>query len=159
MSQILDFYRGTGTGAGRTFEQALALDNVSWEAVHDLVQWVFPLPEPSKAQPQSPVMTTEDIAEFRSDDELRERVIWAYDRWMAFLFGTTQWKRPKDHNHLRITRVIRFLTLIGMHGEAGAVCRIADEATEGIVPDITIWYWQEAMGDNPAWLKIRALED
>lgn len=154
MSQIIAFYRDGALGAGRTFEQALALDNISWEAAHDIVQWVFPLPEPSKAQPQSPVLTEEELAEFRSNVNLLTSAFRAYERWMEFMGGTTQWKRPRDHNHLRITRIIRFLTLIGLHEEAAEVFRVAAEATEGIVPDITIWYWQEAMNDHPAWLKV-----
>jgi len=154
MTAIIDFYRGTGTGAGRTFEQALALDNISWETAHDIVQWVFPLPEPSKAQPQSPVLTDEELQEFRDDEALRANVIRAYDRWLEFMAGTSQWKRPGDHNHLRLTRIIRFLSLIGMHQEAANVFKVATEGTEGVVPDVTVWYWREAMKKHPGWLTV-----
>jgi len=153
--KIVNSYRGTATGSGRTFEQALALDNIAWETSHDLIQWMFPLPEPSRAQPQSPVLTEEELELFRTDEELQKLAGIAVQRWMEFMAGTTRWKRPRDHNHLRITRIIRFLTLIGLYEEAGEVFRVAAEGVEGIVPDITIWYWQEAMNDNPAWLEIR----
>ena len=154
MSRIIEFYRGTATGAGRTIDQALELDDIAWEAAHDIVQWVYPLPEPSRAQPQSPVLTDEDLAVFRTDPEVRETVKRAYRRWLSFMEGTDHWRRERDHNHLRITRIIRFLSLVGMHEEASDVFRIAAEGAEGIVPNTTLWYWQEAMNDRPAWLAI-----
>lgn len=151
MSIILDFYRGTGTGAGRTFEQVIALDDFNLERAHDWVQWAFPLPEPSKAQPKSPVMTEADIEAFKNDLELRARVGQALARFTLFLSRTHDWRDRYDHNHLRITRVLRFLTLIGMQGEAQTLYQMLTKEHPGL-PGKTEWYWQEAMKETPEWL-------
>jgi hypothetical protein len=153
MSAILDFYRRTGRGAGRTFEQIINFDDFLLETVHDWVQWVFPLPERSKAQPRScPILASEDIEAFKTDQELRAQVGLAVARFTLFLHRTAEWKDKHDHNHLRITRVLRFLTLIGMQTEARDLCRKLLVAHPGLPPR-TVWYWKEALNEHPAWLE------
>jgi len=151
MSAILDFYRGAGTGGGRTFDQILALDDFLMERVHDWLQWGFPLPEASKAQPKSPVLTPEDIEAFKVDPELQAQVRLMQARYTLFLHNTTDWKDRYDHNHLRITRVLRFLTLIGMQSEAQTLYQMLTAEHPGL-PAKTEWFWQEAMTLEPAWL-------
>ena len=155
MSQIVAFYRDGGTGAGRTFEHVLAMDDIALESGHDWVQWMFPLPEPSKAQPSSPVMTEADITVFRTDPVVRANVDRALTRWMKFMERNTHWCRERDHNHLRITRIIRFLTLIGNEDDAEQVyhtaCGMMIHKGDGL-PETTKGFWSEARKENPAWL-------
>ena len=48
MSRLLDFYRGLKADTeGRSLKEILAWDEDDLEAVHDFIQWLFPLPEPS----------------------------------------------------------------------------------------------------------------
>lgn len=151
-SPIIDFYRGTGRGAGRTFEQVVALDNIALEYGHDWVQWVFPLPEPSKAQPQSPVMTEADLQVFREDPEIRARIYTALLRFWRFLMETHRWHRAHDHNHLRITRVLRFLTLTWFHTEAKDIYHWVETDKRCEAPERTREFWREALNVKPAWL-------
>jgi hypothetical protein len=52
MSRLLDFYRGVGADTeGRRLEDILAWPDDDLEEVHDFIQWLFPLPEPSRASP------------------------------------------------------------------------------------------------------------
>jgi hypothetical protein len=44
----------------------------------------------------------------------------ATDRMAAFYAATTAWLLPHDHNHLRITRIIRSLRLLRGDDEADA---------------------------------------
>lgn len=150
------FYMGHGTdGKGRTLEVVLAFSDEDMEEVHDYIQWLFPLPEPSKAQPRTPVMTEADLELFRTDEAIRANVLRSFNRWVDFMEGTTHWLRPRDHNHLRITRIIRFLTLIGMGEEAELIyhdaCGMMLEV--GILSDQTRWFWSEARKPNPGWLR------
>jgi hypothetical protein len=150
-SKIVKFYNGDGIDdVGRTFEDVLALDDVEFEKCHNFIQWIFPLPEPSMAQPQSPVLTEEDIKIIASTQELKDRAIRARERYSLFLDNTNLWHRFYDHNHLRITRAIRFLTLIELPDEAK---RLYNQAIDGAKAGTrTEWYWKEAMHKHPAWL-------
>ncbi len=153
MSRILDFYNNVGVdAAGRNLAQVIALTDQEFEDVHDFIQWLFPLPEPSKAQPQSPILTEEELVIMKADPMIIKRVEVALLRYTNFLVHTTRWKRGFDHNHLRITRALRFLTLMGMNEHARGLFEFS---VNGAKPSSkTKWYWEQAMVLEPEWLKI-----
>lgn len=158
MRRIIAFYEGTGTdAAGRSFEDVLSLSDDQLETIHDWVQWVFPLPEWSRAQPQSPALTADDVVAFKSTF-LRAQVLRATIRVQEFFARTTRWRRSRDHNHLRITRILRFLTLIGEHGAAMNLYEFVKEHVQGL-PLNTLWYWTEALCESPAWLPQATTHD
>ena len=70
-----------------------------------------------------------------------------------FLDRTTQWRRAKDHNHLRITRVLRSLCFCGLNDVAFDFCDYAKHEVGKVVGKETCWYWDEALKRNPAWLR------
>lgn len=110
---VTDFLTGQGRdGAGRTADQVLAFDDGRLEARHDFIQWLFPLTEPSAAVPGSPVLTLADVAAIRADPRAQATLTAAASRMRAFYEGSDHWLRPSDHNHLRITRIIRSLRLL-----------------------------------------------
>ena len=138
MSQLLDFYRGQGRDAeGRSLQQVWGWSDDNLEMVHDFIQWLFPLPEPSRYNPDAPLLTDEDIAAFRQDEHLRANLRTSFDRILRFLglslgedgrvveaedFHRREpevWSVP-NHNWLRITRILRSLTLLGLESEAQA---------------------------------------
>ena len=48
-SALITFYRGSGTDhAGRRIDEILSWDDAALESVHDYIQWLFPLDEPSR---------------------------------------------------------------------------------------------------------------
>jgi hypothetical protein len=115
------------------------------ELVHDFIQWVFPLPEESLFNRQSPTLTREELDLFRTDVELREQVKKAVGVYSSFLLRTTHWLRFYDHNHLRITRALRFLTLADFPGEAAALhSKVRGRMGRVSAPE-SFLYWERAL--------------
>ncbi len=127
----LRFYRGEGTDCeGRTLEEILEWDDDALEATHDYIQWLFPLPERSAFNPRAPVLTEAEMAAARDDERVQKNLRSALDRMREFYHVTPETERlPKawacavDHNHLRITRILRSLRLLGREEDAGAFYR------------------------------------
>ena len=85
MSPLLAFYRGAGPdAAGRTIDEIWAFDHRQLEMVHDFIQWLFPLPEPSRFNPDAPLLTAADMAAFRAAPALRARALRSLDLMLAF---------------------------------------------------------------------------
>jgi hypothetical protein len=110
---LLEFLNGEGSdGAGRTFDEVLAFDDAALERHHDFIQWLFPLPERSGANPDAPVLTAAEISTVRASPRLRSAVEKALGRMTRFYAATDRWLTAHDHNHLRITRIIRSVGLL-----------------------------------------------
>ena len=99
-------------GQGRTLFEVLAMDNVAVERNHDFIQWLFPLREPSRAVPDAPVLTDAEVEAIKNSGMAQYALAAATDRMDAFYRATHDWLMPNDHNHLRITRIIRSLRLL-----------------------------------------------
>jgi hypothetical protein len=86
--------------------------------------------------PSAPVLDRETIAEFRARPELVENLRRSFLRMLKFYglewsdggvvraadFGvrSRNWLWPGNHNHLRITRILKCLALLGLEAEARA---------------------------------------
>jgi len=139
MSRLLDFYRGQGTDAeGRFLKEIWTWDDDNLEAVHDFIQWLFPLPEPSQFNSDAPLLTETDIAAFKSNPVLQANLMKSFERILGFLgFSLTADGKVVEgdnfparipvvwamfnHNWLRITRILRSLTTLGMEAHAQAL--------------------------------------
>lgn len=112
-SRILAFLEGEGPDSrGRTIFDVLAFDDAALEHNHDFIQWLFPLTEASGAVANAPVLTPGDIAAVRASMPAQASLAAATDRLAVFYMRTHGWLVPHDHNHLRITRIIRSLRLL-----------------------------------------------
>src|SRR5438105_2055839 len=86
MSQLVDFYRGQATDSeGRSLQDLWSWSDEDLEIYHDFVQWMFPLPEPSRFHAEAPVLTDEDITAFRQDEQLRANLRHSFERILTFL--------------------------------------------------------------------------
>src|SRR5690349_17991159 len=99
-SPIIAFYEGSGIdAAGRTIEELWSWDHRRLEMVHDFIQWLFPLTEPSRFNPDAPILTPADIAAFRARPALQDRVRRSLDLMLEFLSllrdGATIRRGPK----------------------------------------------------------------
>jgi Opioid growth factor receptor (OGFr) conserved region len=163
-SPIVRFYRGEGADSrGRTLDEILQWDDDRLEAVHDYIQWVFPIDEPSRFNPDAPLLTGTDRLAFRQP-ALAANLRRALDRMLAF-YGFTidrttvrprilrsprwgersqQWLHAGNHNLLRLTRIIRSLALLGEVELATALYDALRQECEGRVSTVTIEYWKEA---------------
>lgn len=162
-SDLLNFYRGEGKdAAGRSIAEIWAWDGRRLEMVHDFIQWLFPLPEASRFNPEAPLLSAADIAAFRTDPGLRARVRRSLDLMLAFYglsrgecairrqpdFATAvHWLEPLNHNHLRLTRIMLFLRHVGLDAEAEALlaCLLDIAAHEGsaAISERTLQFWKQ----------------
>lgn len=166
MSQLVDFYRGQEVDTeGRRLEDIWDWSDREFELVHDFIQWLFPLPEPSQFNPDAPLLTRNDIAAFRSEEQLRLNLRKSFERILTFLglrqdadgailegenFSTRAgdvWDYP-NHNWLRITRILRSLTLLGLEAQAQSLYRRLEafyRSRRFPIPEDTFRYWSKAV--------------
>jgi hypothetical protein len=107
------FLDGSGRdGRGRTIDDVLAFSDDELESVHDYIQWLFPLPTRSAAQPGAPVLLGSAIASIQADPEALANFGRAASRMLTFYNETEGWLARNDHNHLRITRILQSLRIL-----------------------------------------------
>ena len=145
-SKLVPFLTGDGLDdAGRTWADIIAYDDEAVEETHDFVQWLFPLPERSRAVPEAPVMTPSDLETLRASRLARERLLQGAARMLDFYRASRRWRVPHDHNHLRITRIIRSLRLIVGDEAADRFRReINALAEDAPIDPAARRYWEEA---------------
>ena len=148
MSAIVTFLYGEGIdAAGRSIEDVLGLSDAELEHRHDFIQWLFPLPEPSSAMPSSPVLTNADIQAVISSPAARANLAKAAERMLSFYERTSRWRRPSDHNHLRITRIIKSLRLLQSEQAADDFYRQIIKLVDGCAAPVSATsrrYWAAA---------------
>ncbi|MET4632485.1 opioid growth factor receptor-related protein [Kaistia defluvii] len=168
-SALVSFHADVATDSrGRRIQEILDWDDDQLERVHDYIQWLFPLTERSAFNPGAPILTATDIAAFRQRPDLRASLHKAFLRLLAFYgFAETtgepdlsivrapdfprraqSWARPGNHNLLRISRILRAMTQLGLEREAQAflaaleALNAEDPARFGVV---TLRYWRNAV--------------
>ncbi len=171
MSRLVSFYRGAATDSERRkLDDILSWDDDDLEAVHDFIQWLFPLPEPSQFNADASLVDEDDIEEFKRDKFLRANLGRSFARILRFL-GLTRtdngevleggnfqarardvWAAP-NHNWLRLTRILRSLKLLGLEAEAEALYGRLNAFYTGKrfpIPADTFRYWTQAVrGEMP----------
>lgn len=163
------FYRGHGRDhRGRLLSHILGFGFDELESHHDYIQWLFPLPEPSGANASAPLLTHDDIAAFTSDPGLGKALLNSFDLMLQF-YGLERaaqggevevartsnfdqrsrwWLTPGNHNFLRISRMLRSLSLLGCSRDAAAFLECLEAIyaenrdTVGIT---TVGYWRRAV--------------
>jgi Opioid growth factor receptor (OGFr) conserved region len=137
---------------GRFLADVLAFDDSSLESSHDYIQWLFPLPEASRFSPDAPVLTHEEIELIRASRAARANLLRARDRMLAFYRANDHWLVPFDHNHLRITRIIRCLAQCAGKEEAQdfhqQILALVEAAGDPVNRE-TLAYWREAADRMP----------
>lgn len=84
----------------------------AWEGEHDFIQWLFPLAEKSMSVPNAPVIREPEITWIIESQIAQDSLTKSTARYQAFLANNTHWMTDSNHNHLRITRVIKSLRLL-----------------------------------------------
>jgi Opioid growth factor receptor (OGFr) conserved region len=166
---ILDFYRGEPLPNGRCLVDIWDWSFDQLEHMHDYIQWMFPLNTPSAANPDAPLLSEETTRAFEWDDVLRDRLqkslavmlrFYGLERLVlpdgkiivirAVTFSERRgvWLRPNNHNHLRLTRIIRSLRLLGLKKDARALAKCLGDITrvEGrdLISEETAEHWRRA---------------
>jgi hypothetical protein len=164
---IVDFYSGKATDtSGRSLREIHAWGYDELETVHDYIQWLFPLPEPSQYNRLAPVLDSEQIAKFHTDAELRAQLLASFDKMLGF-YGfernnmsiirsnsweerSRNWLRPGNHNHLRLTRILKSLSILGLKDYAHALFEALNDVfseKSSAISDTTMEYWKRALLD------------
>jgi hypothetical protein len=163
---IVDFYSGKATDTSRrTLSEIHAWGYSELETVHDYIQWLFPLPEPSQYNPRAPVLDKEQIAKFHAETDLRAQLLASLDTMLGF-YGfernnlsiirsnsweerSRNWLRPGNHNHLRLTRILKSLSVLGLKDYAYALYEALNDVFSGegsrAISEATMEYWKRAL--------------
>jgi hypothetical protein len=164
--RLVSFYLGSSPdNRGRTIDEIQAWDYDRLERVHDYIQWLFPLTERSGFNPTAPILDEEQIAAFRSSDELKARLLKSFEVMLRF-YGLCyhdagerieitksdeyqerqiNWVNTGNHNYLRITRILTSLRLLGLRRYAEALLRMLERLYEEEGPRIgntPLSYWR-----------------
>lgn len=174
MSNLVEFWlQGDKNPDGYTLEDMLDMSDSQLERSHNFIQWMFPLDEPSRAQPKSPVLTEEDIITLRSGSNFDKlsfamgvvcgRMLKFYGFSPARMDGdfrfildndfdqyASRWITPRNHNFLRLTRILKSLHLLGfsMYAEAlqELLLKLADDPKYSrIIGPTTKEFWERAI--------------
>lgn len=166
MSVLIDFYRGNATDSeGRFLREMWEWSDDELEEVHDFIQWMFPLTERSRYNPDALLLTSKDIATCRHDEILQENLNRSFKRILEFFgFSVAEdgtiveashfssrvpdvWAYP-NHNWLRITRILKSLSLLGLTDEAVSLFQrlnaLYSQRRFPITTE-TFEYWEEAV--------------
>ncbi len=170
--EVIGFYSDAGPdNRGRFLKEIQNWSDDELGRTHDYIQWLFPLDEPSGVNLNAPTLNAYTINRFRSDADLRRRLQASLVRMLAF-YGlemratvplsvvctesfperAENWLTPSNHNHLKITRILRSLCLLGLEDQADSFFRFLEmlyemESTRPH-PRIsleTFGYWRSAL--------------
>lgn len=163
MSDLVKFYREEARNCDGLFlDDMLNMSDHVLEAEHGVIQWLFPLIEPSQFNADAPLLTAEDIATWHEDKVLRINLMRSYDKFLHFMAlkregikiemtgMTTKNYRwfSFNHNWLRITRVLKCMTLLGFRDHALGFFYLLEDFKKNQqfpISDNTFKYWTEAV--------------
>ena len=157
---------------GRTRSSIIAWSDDELEYHHDYIQLLFPLPEGSPYNPSAPVIDEVTFNAFRSRIELQTQLRTSLQRMLHFygfdfvsetasggdlqelqvLNGpnypeaSRNWVRKFNHNHLRITRILRSLRVLGLEKEAWEFFKALKGVYEGgKIGQKSMMFWTRAI--------------
>ena len=132
---------------GRTLSEIWQFTDDEMETCHDYIQCVFPLDQESGAVPNAPVLNPKDIADIKSSPVAISNLKQSSDWFYQFLCRNDQWLRAADHNHLRITRLIKSLRILVGDTFADAmrekIMQLAEASGAKINP-LTLEFWKNS---------------
>ena len=165
--RIVAFYEGSAPDdRGRFHDEIVNFDDDALEYLHDYIQWFFPMRERSGANPTAPRLDDDAVYEFRERPELRAALRRSFDRMLRF-YGLawdrdaivrstsfakrSAWLAPGNHNHLRLTRILTAMRVLGDERAATALLNCleditADDRQSGrhAVSERTLTFWRDA---------------
>ena len=146
---LVNFLNETGPDhQGRYLRDIWNFDDKAIEQTHDFIQWMFPLTEKSLSVPGVPTLTGEDIEAIRTSEVARANLEKSAQWYLGFLQRNNHWIKSYDHNHLRITRVIKALNLLLSQRAAltllNSVLEVAGDKVNSVNQD-SIRFWRAAV--------------
>lgn len=163
---LVAFYVGEATDdQDRLLAEIWNFSHTELEDVHDYIQWLFPLAERSAFNATAPVLDDPTIARFQRDPSIREHV----ERSLAVMLDfyglaaagdqivrgpnfparAKHWLASPNHNFLRLTRILKSLSLLGFPDRARQLLTCLEElyeTHERVIGERTLGFWQRAVG-------------
>jgi hypothetical protein len=99
----------------------------------------------------APVLTAEDIEIIKNDETIQDAIQLSLFRMIRYYEKNDYWITQKNHNFLRITRILRCLWLAGRVNDYVCLQRILDDIYidySDIISDETFAYWKYANDDD-----------
>ncbi len=127
--------------------ERISSDNNWIENTHNFIQWWFPLIEKSKSITNAPALSIEDVEFKRRDLDQIRQLQWMSSRMLSFYANSNHWVKHHDHNHLRITRIIKSLRLLAGNKPANdwkqwLFMHLGNDI--GSVSEKSVSFWKEA---------------
>jgi hypothetical protein len=160
---LKDFYLGEGKDAeGRTLQEVQNLPLDKKESVHHYIQWLFPLKVPSRFNSNAPLLTDSLLPALKQDPLMKAHVLASLNQMLTFYglewketaihpnssFGTGSsedrskvWLTPGNHNHMRLSRILESLNLLGMKEESNSLFACLQEIYAKFPSKITLSTW------------------
>ena len=132
---------------GRMLKEIWNFSDNEIERNHDFIQLLFPTDKESRAVTHGFFLGNEMIIQkLRNNEEVKKNLVISAEWFLNFLRRQSRWRRPNDHNHLRITRVIESLRLLVSDQQADlfrdtVLSMLSDDAH---ISDRTLRFWQRA---------------
>jgi hypothetical protein len=162
MTGLISFYlKESPNSDGRWLEELWRWPDEDWEMYHDFIQWLFPLDRASAFNADAPILGGDTIRAWHDDKLLQHNLRTSYERWLRYcgverVGGNLVLADPKprvwgglNHNWLRITRVLRCLTLLGLEKEATEFFAFLNDLRDSRRVEIgsdAFDYWKRAVG-------------
>ena len=150
-SRIINFLRGSATDyLARKLTELQNLPDHQLERCHNVVQWMFPTDIPSKFYQDAPVLTPEDIETIQNDLVIQGAIQLSLTRMIWFYQANNYWLTQKNHNYLRITRILRCLWLANLKHDYVSMQKVLDDIFidyPDIIGEETYLYWKNANND------------
>lgn len=162
-STLLDFLEGKGEDIyGRTLQSILEIPGRWWfEVTHNYIQWLFPLREESNAAYSVP-LTDEMVDYIKKNDEILRNIKRSFLKMLEFygfvckdngivpVIGRTEmivkWLNLRNHNFLRITRILGCLSIVGYGDLAKEWLDALEEETKDLhYVEKSKEFWREAV--------------
>ena len=123
--------------------------DIEIEQTHDFIQLLFPLNEQSESVFHGHYLDTESsIMNIKSNELAKENIVKSSKWFLAFLERNHHWRRRYNHNHRRITRIIKSLRLLVSDDDADAfyqlILNTLSEEDKLKINSETLEFWKSA---------------
>ncbi len=174
--KIIDFYTNAAPDhRGRYLLGILQWPDELLETSHDYIQWLFPLSERSGFNSHAPTLDAQTIQQFRVRMDLQQNLRRSFLRMLTF-YGlrmdesrparvlrapffaerSANWLTLGNHNHLRITRILKSMHELGLEVLAAAfldclVTIYVQESAKAIpsISEESFDFWKGAIRRGP----------
>ncbi len=145
---IIQFLSGKGLDhKGRMISQVRSFPDWQLERDHDVIQWLFPSDIHSKFFDKAPVLTDADIETIKESVVIQDNLKLSLERMISFYEKNDYWITQKNHNFLRITRILRCLWISNRIHDYVCLSKVLDDIYidySEIIGEETFLYWKNA---------------